>query len=116
MQEKKDWDKRYDDKDMPWDTGMPEIVLINLISQWPKGIKRVLEIGCGTGTNAVWMAEQGLEVTAMDISDKALALAEKRCAEHEVQCRLLRADFLSCTPAAYYNFGRFRQAAVAGGD
>lgn len=76
MREKHDWDKRYDEDDMPWDTGMPEITLINLIAQWPQGIKRVLEIGCGTGSNAVWLAEQGLEVTAMDISDKALALAE----------------------------------------
>ena len=102
MREKKDWDKRYDKKEMPWDTGIPEIALVNLIARWPEGIRRVLEVGCGTGTNAVWLAEQGLEVTAMDISDKALALAEKRCREHEVQCRLLRADFLTCTPAGQY--------------
>ncbi|MCI5122784.1 MAG: class I SAM-dependent methyltransferase [Candidatus Electrothrix sp. AUS4] len=39
----------------------------------------------------------------MDISDKALALAEKRCAEHEVQCRLIRTDFLTCPPAGQYD-------------
>lgn len=103
MQEKTDWDKRYNDNDMPWDTGMAEMALINLISQWPNSIKRVLEIGCGTGTNAVWLAKQGLEVTAMDISAKALALAEKRCADHKVQCRLLKADFLTCTPAGQFD-------------
>lgn len=103
MREKEDWEKRYDEDDTPWDTGMPETALINLLSQWPKGIQRVLEIGCGTGTNAVWMAEQGLEVTAMDISDKALTLAEKRCVEHEVQCRLIRTDFLTCTPAGQFD-------------
>ena len=102
MQAKKDWDKRYEDKDMPWDTGVPEIALVNLISGWPQGIRRVLELGCGTGTNAVWLAEQGLEVTAMDISAKALALAEKRCREHGVQCRLIQTDFLTCTPAGQY--------------
>lgn len=103
MREKTDWEERYDKDDMPWDTGMPEIALINLISDWPKGISRVLEVGCGTGTNAVWLAEQGLEVTAMDISEKALALAKQRCEEHAVQCRLLRTDFLTCTPAGQYD-------------
>ena len=103
MKKKTDWDKRYNDNDMPWDTGMAEIALINLISQWPNSIKRVLEIGCGTGTNAVWLAKQGLEVTAIDISDRALALAEQRCTQHKVQCRLLKADFLTCTPAGQFD-------------
>jgi cyclopropane fatty-acyl-phospholipid synthase-like methyltransferase len=103
MREKKNWDKRYDNKETPWDTGMPEIALINLISRWPKVISRVLEVGCGTGTNAVWLAEQGLEVTALDFSEKALALAKKRCAKHEVQCRLIKADFLTCTPTVQYD-------------
>jgi 2-polyprenyl-3-methyl-5-hydroxy-6-metoxy-1,4-benzoquinol methylase len=102
-EEKKDWDKRYHENDTPWDTGMPETALINLITQWPKSINRVLEIGCGTGTNAVWLAEQGLEVTAIDISEKALSLAEKRCAERNVQCRLIKADFLTSTPAGQYD-------------
>ncbi|MDU9048314.1 MAG: class I SAM-dependent methyltransferase [Candidatus Electrothrix sp. Rat3] len=102
MREKTDWEKRYQEDDLPWDTGMPEITLINLISGWPKGISRVLEVGCGTGTNAVWLAEQGLEVTAMDISEKAITLAKQRCKEHEVQCRLLKDDFLtSVLPGQY---------------
>ena len=103
MGEKKDWDQRYDEEDMPWDTGMPEIALINLIAHWPKCIKRVMDVGCGTGSNAVWMAEQGIEVTAMDISAKALALAEQRCTEHGVKCRLVKADFLTCTPTGQYD-------------
>ncbi|MCI5151088.1 MAG: class I SAM-dependent methyltransferase [Candidatus Electrothrix sp. MAN1_4] len=103
MKRQKDWDNRYKENDMPWDTGMPEIALVNLLAQWPQGIKRVLEIGCGTGTNAAWLAEQGLEVTAMDISEKALSLAEQRCAEHAVQCRLIKTDFLTCTPTGQYD-------------
>jgi SAM-dependent methyltransferase len=103
MKEKTDWEKRYQENDLPWDSGMPEISLINLISSWPNGISRVLEVGCGTGTNAVWLAEQGLEVTAMDISEKAVALAEKRCAEHEVPCRLLTDNFLTCAPVDQYD-------------
>ncbi|XOF34910.1 MAG: class I SAM-dependent methyltransferase [Candidatus Electrothrix sp. YB6] len=103
MREEKDWDKRYEDKNLPWDTGMPDISLINLITRWPKCVGRVLEVGCGTGTNAVWLAQQGLEVTALDISGKAVALAEQRCAEQKVQCRLLQDNFLTCSPMGQFD-------------
>ncbi|MCI5139505.1 MAG: class I SAM-dependent methyltransferase, partial [Candidatus Electrothrix sp. AR1] len=34
MREKTDWEKRYQEDDLHWDTGMPEITLINLIASW----------------------------------------------------------------------------------
>jgi S-adenosylmethionine-dependent methyltransferase len=40
---------------------------------------RVLEIGCGTGSSTVALAEQGAKVTAIDIDEKALIDAETRC-------------------------------------
>jgi len=103
MREKKDWDKRYDENDLPWDSGRPDTSLTNLVARWPDRGGRVLEIGCGTGTNAVWLAERGFEVTALDISTSAIVLAEKRCAEHEAQCRLLRGDFLTCALPGQYD-------------
>ncbi len=97
MKEKKDWDKRYDENDLPWDSGMPDTALINLVTSWPNTPGKVLDIGCGTGTNAVWLAEQGAEVTGLDISTSAIALAEQRRAEHGVNCRLMAEDFLTCS-------------------
>ncbi|MCI5223313.1 MAG: class I SAM-dependent methyltransferase [Candidatus Electrothrix sp. AR4] len=97
MRDKKDWDKRYEENDLPWDTGRPDVALTNLLAQWPKCTGRVLDIGCGTGTNAVWLTEQGFEVTALDISTSAIAMAKKRCAEHNVRCQLLADNFLTCS-------------------
>ena len=97
MREKTDWDKRYDENDFPWDTGMPDTALINLVTGWPQVLGKVLDIGCGTGANAVWLAEHGFEVTALDISTSAIALAEKRRAEHRVNIQLLAEDFLTCS-------------------
>jgi SAM-dependent methyltransferase len=97
MGEKKDWNKRYDEKDMPWDSGFPDTALINLITSWPQVPGKVLDIGCGTGTNAVWLAQQGIEVTGLDISTSAIALAEQRQAEQEVDCCFLAEDFLSAS-------------------
>ena len=96
MREKQDWDKHYDEDDLPWETGMPDQALINLVTGWPNIQGKALDIGCGTGNNAVWLAEHGFEVTALDISTSAIALAEQRRAERGVDIRLLAADFLTC--------------------
>lgn len=57
-----------------WDTNKVDT---NLIRFYPQSAKRVLELGCGSGTNAAWMAEQSF-VTAVDISEHAIALAKKK--------------------------------------
>ena len=62
-----------------WDTGRVDT---NLIRFYPQSAKRVLELGCGSGTNAAWMAEQpNTFVTAVDISEHAIALAKKKSSQ-----------------------------------
>jgi 2-polyprenyl-3-methyl-5-hydroxy-6-metoxy-1,4-benzoquinol methylase len=95
VEEQRKWEERYEQKNTPWDTGRPDIHLMNLLSGWPKFKGKVLEVGCGTGTNAVWMAEQGFQVTAMDISAGAVEMARRKAAEKNVECRFLAEDFLS---------------------
>jgi 2-polyprenyl-3-methyl-5-hydroxy-6-metoxy-1,4-benzoquinol methylase len=46
---------------------------------------RILEVGCGTGSATVALAEQGAEVTALDVHDEALLVAETRCKGHGVR-------------------------------
>lgn len=54
-----------------------------------------LEIACGAGRTAVWLAEQGVQVTAYDISPVAVAQARELATERRVQdgCRFEVADF-----------------------
>jgi 2-polyprenyl-3-methyl-5-hydroxy-6-metoxy-1,4-benzoquinol methylase len=47
--------------------------------------KRILEIGCGTGAATVALAEQGANVTALDLHAEALAAAELRCQLHGLE-------------------------------
>ncbi|MCK5516981.1 MAG: class I SAM-dependent methyltransferase [Desulfobulbaceae bacterium] len=96
MRSKKQWDDRYEQDDLPWDTGHPDTYLVRMVSRWPKLAGKVLEVGCGTGTNAIWLAEQGLEVTGLDISSSAIALAQDRAAVKGVECRFLADDFYNC--------------------
>lgn len=59
-----------------WDTNKVDT---NLIRFFPKNAKKVLELGCGSGTNAAWIAEQlNTFVTAVDISEHAIALARQK--------------------------------------
>jgi S-adenosylmethionine-dependent methyltransferase len=53
---------------------------------------RILEIGCGTGASTVALAEQGAKVTAIDIDEPSLRVAELRCSAHNVQCELVQAN------------------------
>jgi len=96
LRDKEHWDARYEQDDLPWDTGYPDAHLMAMLNRWPKIDGRVLEVGCGTGTSSIWMAQQGLRVTGMDISTSAIGIAEARAAEKGVACRFLAADFLSC--------------------
>lgn len=48
---------------------------------WAPG-QRVLELGCGTGEDALWLARQGLRVTATDIAPKMLQIAAQKLAGH----------------------------------
>jgi 2-polyprenyl-3-methyl-5-hydroxy-6-metoxy-1,4-benzoquinol methylase len=52
----------------------------------------VLEIGCGTGSATVALAEQGAHVTAIDIDPRAMAIAEHRCQLHSVKARFVAAN------------------------
>jgi 2-polyprenyl-3-methyl-5-hydroxy-6-metoxy-1,4-benzoquinol methylase len=52
----------------------------------------ILEIGCGTGSSTVALAEQGANVVAIDIDDKSLSVAHDRCRAYGLQCTLLKAN------------------------
>lgn len=49
---------------------------------------RVLDIGCGTGSSTLAMAEQGAKVTAIDIDEGAFQVAKDRCRVHGVPAKL----------------------------
>src|SRR5207245_1111401 len=64
----------------PWETGRPSSELRQLLRRWHVRPGRAVELGCGTGVNAVWLARHGFAVTAIDLSPRAIERARRRAA------------------------------------
>ncbi len=93
-----DWNSRYAAGDLPWDTGEPDEHLVELVRSGVVAPGRTLEVGCGTGTNACWLAEQGFDVLGVDLSALAIDQARAKAAAGRA-CRFEVLDFLVREPA-----------------
>ena len=77
----------------PWDSGITPPELKNLIDgseALPHG--KALDLGCGTGTNAIFMSQRGWQVTAIDFVPRAISLAKAKAAAAKATPRLMIGD------------------------
>lgn len=94
------WDERYATKNTPWDSGKPSQELQRLLAERSIAPCRVFELGCGTGTNAVFLAQQGFDVTAIDLSSLAIQQANARAQQAGVQVCFMQGDVLTLHESA----------------
>ncbi|RKS08893.1 thiopurine S-methyltransferase [Nocardiopsis sp. Huas11] len=77
----------------PWDTGITPPELVALVEgENPLPAGRALELGFGTGTNAVYLARHGWDVVGVDLVERAVEEARHRAARAGVAPRLLHGD------------------------
>jgi SAM-dependent methyltransferase len=94
-----DWNANYAAEELPWDTGQPDPALVEWFEQRKSAPKRALEIGCGTGTNALWLAGKGCEVLALDLAPLAIERARAKArAANAARCELQVRDFVNGPP------------------
>jgi 2-polyprenyl-3-methyl-5-hydroxy-6-metoxy-1,4-benzoquinol methylase len=86
-----DWDERYAEASRVW-SGQPNGALVAEAGGLAPG--RVLDVGCGEGADAVWLAARGWEVTALDVSRVALDRAAEHAREAGVDVHWLHAGLL----------------------
>lgn len=79
------WDDRYRESDRIW-SGNPNTVLVREVADLEPG--RALDLGCGEGADAVWLARRGWRVTATDLSRVALERAAYHAADAGVADRI----------------------------
>ena len=93
------WNDSYASGQLPWDTGEPEPVLVEFITAGAVKPSLALEIGAGTGTNSIWMAERGFDVVGVDVSPLAVERAEAKMAGRALRCRFAALDILAAPPS-----------------
>jgi len=81
------WNESYASGHLPWDTGQPEPLLVEFVTSDAIKPSPTLEIGSGTGTNAIWMAERGFDVLGVDISPLAVERANAKIEGPALHCR-----------------------------
>lgn len=86
-----EWDSRYADRERLW-SGQPNGALVAEVAELTPG--RVLDVGCGEGADAVWLASRGWEVTALDVSSVALERAAGHARDAGVAIRWVHAGLV----------------------
>jgi SAM-dependent methyltransferase len=86
-----DFDALYAGDEPIW-SGEPNGALVDEIAEAEPG--RALDVGCGEGADAVWLAQRGWQVTALDIAAAALERAEQHARRAGVQVRWLHRGLL----------------------
>ncbi|MET9778767.1 class I SAM-dependent methyltransferase [Streptomyces sp. NPDC006367] len=88
------WDRFYSDRTrpVPFFAAKPDENLAAYLDRGLIAPGRVLDLGCGAGRNALYLASHGFEVDAVDLSPTALAWAADRAREAGVEVRFLCGD------------------------
>jgi len=92
---REDWNARYAASELLW-TAEPNRRFASEVEDLEPG--RALDLACGEGRNAVWLAERGWRTTGVDFSDVALAKAERLAASRGVEVEWVLADVLEHEP------------------
>ncbi len=85
------WDERYSEQDQMW-SGKPNGTLVAEVAGLTPG--RVLDVGCGEGADAIWLAGNGWDVTALEVSGVALERAARHAADAGVTVRWVHAGMV----------------------
>ncbi|WP_433292157.1 class I SAM-dependent methyltransferase [Actinoplanes sp. CA-030573] len=100
MSDEQAWDERYRESDRIW-SGNPNEALVAEVADLPPG--RALDLGCGEGADAVWLAKRGWQVTAVDISGVALERAAAHARDAGVTVTFERHDLTQTFPEGAYD-------------
>jgi SAM-dependent methyltransferase len=89
------WDERYAKEELEWGTP-PNRFLVQELEGVPPG--RALDIAAGEGRNAIWLAEKGWSVTAVDFSPVAVGKGRRWAAESGLEIDWMVADVTELEP------------------
>jgi SAM-dependent methyltransferase len=90
---RRDFEATYQAGEPPWDIGRPQPEIVAL-AEAGEIVGEVLDVGCGTGENALYLASLGKRVVGIDAAPTAIAKAREKAAARGLQVPFLVADAL----------------------
>ena len=90
-----DWNREYAEQDEPGAV-RPDELLVREVDGLEPG--HALDLGCGTGANAIWLAERGWRVTGVDWADAAIIIARASARAKGVDVAFVVADITEWSP------------------
>jgi SAM-dependent methyltransferase len=112
-----EWNARYNEREGAMWSGRPNGRLVGEVMSMTPG--RALDVGCGEGADAIWLAEQGWTVTAIDISGVAISRAKSAAKVAGVSVEWVSGDALEVSlPARSFDLVSLQYPALpkAGGE
>ena len=89
------FNRLYETGETPWELSRPDKDMIRWVQDRPILPCKALDIGCGTGFNAIWLSQRGFEVTGADFSPLAVGQARENAAKAGRDIRFFELDFRS---------------------
>jgi SAM-dependent methyltransferase len=83
------WDERYASTELVW-SGEPNLFVREILGEVSPG--KILDLACGEGRNAIWLAERGWTATGADFSRVGIEKAAALAAQRGVEVRWIRSD------------------------
>ena len=98
--EREDWDRKYEGDELLW-RAEPNQFLLEATADLEPGT--VLDVACGEGRNAIWLAEQGWRATGLDFSPVALEKARRLAASRGVDVDWVEGDVRTWVPSTSFD-------------
>ena len=98
---REDWEHHYETDDLRWDLGEVAPPFVHLWEERKISQCKAIIPGCGRGHEAIFLAERGFQITAVDYTQGAVGLLEKALLKENLSGEVLRQDFFELD--SYYN-------------
>jgi len=79
---------------IPWNIESPPDALVELVKSGKVRICKAIDLGCGAGHYAIYLADLGFDITGVDVSPTAIRIARENAKKKGVRCHFIVADVL----------------------
>jgi SAM-dependent methyltransferase len=81
-------------EEIPWNMETPPELLVELVDSGKVHPCKAVDLGCGAGNHAIYLAGRGFEVTGIDFSPTAIRIAKENAEKKGVKCNFFVADVI----------------------